>query len=173
MLIKLLGVIVVIFSASLIGYYFSKLTSYREEDLREMEKAIALWIEEARYGATPMIQAFWEIGERATGVVSQLFLQTSNGLEKKTEETAGKVWEKVWDQVKKDSYFNREDETAIVAFGKGLGHLDAQHQRNHAEMLLHYLKREQERLAAKKDKEGKLYLRMGTLMGILISVVLF
>ena len=86
--------------------------------------------------------------------------------------SAEEIWADVWKAGQKETFFRQEDMDALLLFGKTLGFLDKEQQKNSIRLFLRYLESAQEQGRRRLDKNGRLYYGMGVLSGLMLVTVL-
>lgn len=172
MIWKTIGAACIVLASSLLGFYWSRIGSYRIEDLRSMKKALTMLKSEILYAISPLPDALRNISIRVDRPAKDILLECSEELRKKKGQNANTIWSRAIENHKSQTYFEKPDLEAFFAFGQTLGYLDKQMQIQNIEITLEYLSHEIEVLREKQEKNQKLYQSLGILGGLLIAIVL-
>jgi stage III sporulation protein AB len=66
MLLKLLGSLIIIAGATVIGFTYSGIYLQKVKQLRDMQFALNMMETEISYTATPLIEVFFSVGEKSS-----------------------------------------------------------------------------------------------------------
>ncbi len=170
--LKMLGAFIVMLSCSIAGICFGKKIVYRIEELEQIQRAMTTLKNQIDFLATPLPEALQKIGSKQKNILSSLFLETAQEMEKREGEKGEEIWRKsvlTWEQ---KTYLERQDIDALLSFGTSIGYLDRAQQKASIELLLQYIETTLSELQQKKKQQQKLYPSMGILGGMLIVVML-
>lgn len=173
MIFKIIGVVLVIVSTTLMSLMFIKREKYHIEDLNDMKKALTIFKGDISFVSMPLAETFNSISTKTKGNIGKFFKKVSERLEERTGENAADIWEDVLYEFSGLLYFDDEDLEAFYSFGKILGYMDANQQMNNIDIALYYIKQKEDSLREKGIKNAKLYKSVGILSGLLIAVILF
>ena len=98
--------------------------------------------------------------------------ETAKAMAERTGETAEQIWEAVWMRHISHTYLLGEDYQSILRFGKTLGYLDQEQQKNSTELFLTELRQKCGQIERRLEKNGRLYYSMGFLGGLMLVIVL-
>lgn len=171
-MVQSIGICMILAVTTLTGAYFCLREKYRLQDLRELERAMVMLESQIRYLSVPLSEVLENISYQTSGQVGVLMQETAKAMAEKTGETADKIWETVWLQHLSHTYFSGEDYQSILRFGKTLGYLDQEQQKNSTDLFLTELRQKCGQLERRLEKNGRLYYSMGFLGGLLLVIVL-
>lgn len=101
-----------------------------------------------------------------------LMQETAKAMAERTGETAEQIWETVWMRHISHTYLSVDDYQSILRFGKTLGYLDQEQQKNSTELFLTELRQKCRQIEHRLEKNGRLYYSMGFLGGLMLVIVL-
>lgn len=171
-MVQSIGICMILAVTTLTGAYFCLREKYRLQDLRELERAMVMLESQIRYLSVPLSEVLENISYQTSGQVGVLMQETAKAMAEKTGETADKIWETVWLRHLSHTYFSGEDYQSILRFGKTLGYLDQEQQKNSTDLFLTELRQKCGQLERRLEKNGRLYYSMGFLGGLLLVIVL-
>lgn len=173
MLIRFAGAIALISGCTLLGLYYAAKEGYRISDLSEFKKALLILASEIEYMRTPLPQACINISTKTSGAISAMFEIFADYLGKNNSETAYRLWSKAAEETLQAAYLTAEDRQTVDSFGKTLGYLDKQMQKNAIDLAVSYIDEKTNALYAMQDKNTRMYRSLGVLGGLLLTVVLW
>ena len=172
MAIKILGMVLILFSTTMTGLYFSERYRYRAEDISSLKQALVMLKNQILFLAMPLPEGMQDVSIRIGGSVGKFFETAAGLMEQRTSAGAEIIWEQAVLKNCGGTYFVGEDLDAIIGFGKSLGYLNQTQQEASIDLLLTYLSDTEQQLLDKRAKNSRLYGSMGVLGGILMIVVL-
>lgn len=101
------------------------------------------------------------------GEVGELFLNTSKRM---SLEFAGEAWEKCLDST--NLMINEEDKEALKSLGKLLGSTDIEGQINQIDMVSSFLDEQINEAIDQKNKNEKMYKKLGIIIGLAVVIIL-
>ncbi|MCL2225781.1 MAG: stage III sporulation protein AB [Defluviitaleaceae bacterium] len=173
MLIRIAGTLLVMAGSVGLGMYFSAKESFRVQDLLEFKKALLILSSEIEYMRSTLADACENIAKRTSHGVSQIFERFSQLLSEGEGETAYQLWLEAMETNQDTTNLAREDRTVLEDFGKTLGYLDKQMQKNAIDYAVSYIDEKAAALAASSAKNKRMYQSLGVIGGLLITVVLW
>lgn len=157
----------ILMSSTLIGKYLSKRYLYRLEELEEMNTALNIFKSKVKFTYEPIPQIFEEISNGINKNVGNIFILAK---EKMKQENANIAWE----EAIKESNTNLKDEDKHVlnTLSKLLGQTDSEGQISQIEITQNFLEAQITEAREEKNKNEKLYSRLGTTIGLAIVIIL-
>ncbi|MCL2048502.1 MAG: stage III sporulation protein AB [Defluviitaleaceae bacterium] len=168
---KLIGTILIMTGSVGFGVYFSAKESFRVQDLLEFKKALLILSSEIEYMRATLSEACGNIAKRTGLGISGVFASFSHALANSEGETAYQLWRNAIDTGK--IFIAAEDRAVLDDFGKTIGYLDKQMQKNAIEYAVRYIDEKAATLQKQSDKNKKMYRSLGIIGGLLIAVVLW
>lgn len=171
MWLKWLGGGLVIAGCSGLGIWHSILFLSRLKILCELERGILILKGEIAYGRTPLPQAFEQMAERTSGVVSDFF-RTIAALLDEGKEDYQTLWGRTIHQFFTEHEMKKEDKKEFVDLGRTIGYLDAGMQLKSLQLYQERLHKSIRGMEQEKEKYMKLYPVVGTMCGALLFIIM-
>ena len=149
---RMAGILLIMGSTVWTGATLAAREKYRLRDLGELERGVLLLEGQIAYLSAPLPEVLESVGWKMEGAAGVIFRQAAEG--------------------QKETFFRQEDMDALLLFGKTLGFLDKEQQKNSIRLFLRYLESAQEQGRRRLDKNGRLYYGMGVLSGLMLVTVL-
>lgn len=166
-IIKYTMLFFILITSSLIGKYLSKRYSYRLKELEEMKTALSIFRSKISFTYSPIPEVFEEISENTKGNIGQIFKVSK---EKMKDTTANIAWEEAIEEV--ESNLNKEDKYTLKNLSKLLGQTDVEGQINQIDITQKFLETQIKEANEEKQKNEKLYSKLGTTIGLAIVIIL-
>ena len=179
MYLKITGIVLIMMSASLMGYLFSKDYIERINRLEQIQKMLILLKGEISYSNNSVQEALENISEMIEGKVGEFVTKVQESF-KKSEIPLSVAWSLGVDNIfDKKSSLKSEDKNSLKDFGRGLGITDRQTQINNIEKYQSQIQLTIKELKEEKNEKCKLYRMLGItcgaflgqIPGIIVSVV--
>ena len=155
MYLKIIGIVLIMMSASLMGYLFSKDYIERINRLEQIQKMLILLKGEISYSNNSVQEALENISEMIEGKVGEFVAKVQESF-KKSEMPLSVAWSLGVDNI----------------FGRGLGITDRQTQINNIEKYQSQIQLTIKELKAEKNEKCKLYRMLGITCGAFLGIVL-
>lgn len=166
-IIKFISLISILMLSSYIGIIISNKYKNRVIELKEIKKALNIFETKIKYTYEPVPDIFLEISENLKDNISNIFKEASN---KMKHITAKEAWVEAIDESKNN--MNKEDIEVIKSLGKLLGKTDIEGQVSQIEITQNFLGVQIKQALEQKQKNEKLYSRLGTAIGLAIVIIL-
>ena len=157
----------ILLSSSLIGKYLSRKYLYRLEELEEMNSALNIFKSKIKFTYEPIPEIFQEISENSKKNIGKIFLEAK---EKMKIDNANIAWEKAVEE--SNTNLKKEDKNIIKNLSKLLGQTDSEGQISQIEITQNFLETQIKEAIQEKQKNEKLYSRLGTTIGLAIVIAL-
>lgn len=163
---KIIGIIIVVLSTSLIGIYFSDKLKNRVRELKNINYMFEQISVLVRYKALTVYEVIDEL--RQNQVCSNL------NFIKKFIQREDIPFEKQWSQSIDNSqnYLNNEDKRVLKSFGNVFGTSDIEGQLSDIELYRHNFIKIENDANEEFEKKSKLYKSLGIIGGAFISIML-
>ncbi len=165
--IKFFILFLILITSSLIGKNIAKKYSNRLKELEDMSNALNIFKSKIVFTYSPIPEIFDEISSKIKGNIGLVF---KNAKEKMAIETAEAAWEKAVEEV--SSNLNKEDKYTIKTLAKLLGQTDAEGQVCQIEITKKFLDEQIKDAVEQKQKNEKLYSKLGVTIGLTIIIIL-
>ena len=168
----MLGLKIIIYSCiflscSAIGLLISKKYEERVVQLKEFKNALNMFKTKIKFTYEPIPEIFQEISKNTNKNVRNIFL---NAKEKMNATTANIAWKQAIDE--SITNLKDEDKQILKTLSKLLGQTDSEGQISQIEITEKFLDIQIKEATDDKQKNEKLYTRLGTIMGLAIVIVL-
>ena len=166
-IIKYIMLFFILASCSLIGRYLAKKYVIRVIDLEEMKNALNMFKAKIKFTYQPMPEVFEEISQNTAEGVKEIFILAK---EKMNKMPASKAWEEAVEETR--TGFTKEDKYVIKTLSKLLGQTDIEGQISQIEITEKFLETQLKQAQEEKNKNEKLYSKLGTTIGLAIVIIL-
>lgn len=171
-MLKILGSLIVILATSIIGFSYAKVYGIRVKQIRNMQYALSMLESEIIYTATPLIQAFQIVGERAYEGVRELFVNMSEMLKQRESGGVFETFNKAYEKSRNILYFEKEEVEVIASFMQSLGSSDIEGQKKNFNITIKKLEEFEKKAEEARIKNEKLYKYFGVCAGMIIVIIL-
>lgn len=165
--IKYFILFLIFISSSLIGRILSKKYSYRLQELEDMKNALNIFKSKIKFTYEPIPAIFEEISSCVSFNVAQIFKLAK---EKMQKNNANISWEQSVDGAVTN--LNEDDKHIIKSLSKLLGQTDIDGQVSQIDITQNFLEAQIKDAQIEKQKNEKLYNRLGTTIGLAIVVIM-
>ena len=166
-IIKYFILFIILVACSLIGRYLSRKYIIRVNELEEMRNALNMLQSKIKFTYEPIPEIFGEIVQATCGSVGQVFRLAK---EKMTTNTANIAWEKAVEE--SENNLTKEDKYVLKTLSKLLGQTDVEGQISQIEITQKFLETQLKEAQQQKEKNEKLYSKLGTTIGLAIVIIL-
>lgn len=166
-IIKYFILFLILVSSSMIGKILSKKYVHRLEELEEMRNSLNILKTKIKFTYEPIPEIFEEISKNANQNIRNIF---KSAKEKMSTMTANIAWEQAIDE--STTNLKDEDKHVLKTLSKLLGQTDSEGQISQIEITEKFLDTQIKEATEEKQKNEKLYTRLGTIMGLAIVIVL-
>lgn len=153
--------------STLIGRLMAKKYVHRLEELEDTKAALNMLKSKIKFTYEPIPEIFDEISKSTTKNISSIFINAKNKL---NNQTASKSWEAAVEET--NCNLNEEDKKAIKTLSKLLGQTDVEGQISQIEITESFLENQIQEAIIERQKNEKLYTRLGTIMGMTVVIIL-
>lgn len=166
-IIKYFMLFIVLVVCSLIGKYLSKRYVIRVNELEEMRNALNMLQSKIKFTYEPIPEIFGEISQNTNKNVGQVFQLAK---EKMENSTANIAWEEAVDEAQNS--LTKEDKHVLKTLSKLLGQTDVEGQTSQIQITQKFLETQLKEAQEEKEKNEKLYSKLGTTIGLAIVIIL-
>lgn len=153
--------------SSLIGRFIAKKYSYRLEELEEIKNILNVFKAKIRFTYEPIPEIFREISNNARENIGQIFEKAGKNMQ---DFSAGEAWEKAVQT--SETNLTNEDLHVLLMLSKMLGQTDVEGQISQIEITENFLEKQIKEAQQEKNKNEKLYHKLGTAIGLAIVIIL-
>ncbi len=165
--IKYITLILMFFASTFLGKLIAKKYVYRNKELEEMKNSLNMLQSKIKFTYDPIPEIFEEIGNMIKGNVGQIFLNAKNNMK---NDLAYIAWQNAVEETM--SHFNSLDKEAIISLSKLLGQTDVEGQVSQIQVTQELLSARIENANLEKQKNEKLYSKLGVTIGLAIVITL-
>ena len=165
--LKYLMLFFILVACSLIGRYLAKKYILRVKELEEIRNALNMFQSKIKFTYETIPQIFEEIAKNTSKNVGQVFQLAR---EKMKDNTANIAWEQAVEESQNN--LNKEDKYVLKTLSKLLGQTDIEGQTSQIEITQRFLETQLQEAQEQKEKNEKLYSKLGTTIGLAIVIIL-
>ena len=166
-MIKYFMLFIILVACSLIGRYLSKKYVIRVNELEEMKNALNMFQSKIKFTYEPIPEIFGEIAQNTNKSIGQVFKIAK---EKMETNTANMAWEEAIEE--SENNLTKEDKYVLKTLSKLLGQTDIEGQTSQIEITQKFLETQLKEAQEQKEKNEKLYSKLGTTIGLAIVIIL-
>jgi len=167
-ILKYFILFIILVSCSLIGKYLSKKYVLRVNQLEEMKNALNMFQSKVKFTYEPIPEIFAEIAKNTNKSIGQVFQLAQ---EKMQTKTANIAWEESIEE-SQNNYLTKEDKQVLKTLSKLLGQTDVEGQTSQIQITQKFLETQLKEAQEQKEKNEKLYSKLGTTIGLAIVIIL-
>ena len=166
-IIKYVMLFLIFISANLIGKIIAKKYTDRLQELEEMKNALNIFKSKIKFTYQPIPEIFEEISNNSNRNIANIFKSSRENMENLSAEEA---WIKAIEESKNN--LTKEDKNTLKMLSKLLGQTDVNGQISQIEITENFLETQIKQAQEEKQKNEKLYMRLGTTIGLVIVIIL-
>ncbi len=166
-IIKYSMLFIILVACSLIGRYLSRKYIIRVNELEEMRNALNMLQSKIKFTYEPIPEIFGEIAQATCKSVGQVFRLAKENM---ATNTANIAWEKAVEE--SENNLIQEDKYVLKTLSKLLGQTDVEGQISQIEITQKFLETQLKEAQQQKEKNEKLYSKLGTTIGLAIVIIL-
>lgn len=166
-IIKIFILFIVFIISNYIGKMIAGKYKYRLEELIEMKNAINVFKTKIKFTYEPIPEIFDEISQNSSKNIQNIFSKAKEEMQNKDAEEA---WQNAVMEVQNN--LNEEDKKTLCILAKMLGKSDIDGQVSQIDMTLGFLEKQIKQAEEERNKNEKLYRKLGTIMGLAIVIIL-
>lgn len=165
--IKYIILFLILMLSSILGKILSKKYVHRLEELEEFKNSLNIFKNKIKFTYEPIPDIFDEISKTRIKNVGNIF---KSAKEKMNNQNANIAWEESIDE----SYNNlkEDDKNVLKTLSKLLGQTDIDGQISQIEITEKFLDIQIKEAVEDKQKNEKLFIRLGTIIGLAILIIL-
>lgn len=166
-ILKYFMLFIILVVCSLIGKYLSKKYVIRVNELEEMKNALNMFQSKIKFTYEPIPEIFGEIAQNTSRSIGEIFTCAK---EKMKMATASVAWEEAIEETQNN--LTKEDKYVLKTLSKLLGQTDVEGQTSQIEITQKFLETQIKEAQEEKEKNQKLYSKLGTTIGLAIVIIL-
>lgn len=167
--LKYILLVIVFCTSTIIGILISKKYSNRVYILKELKNALNIFEVKINFSYETIPEIFNEISQKIGGPAGKIFSDTVKYINGKNM-LAGKAWETA--VIDNSNELKKEDIYCIKNLGKMLGSTDLDGQISQIKLVEEFINNQLEEALHEKNKNAKMYQKLGAIVGLIIVIVL-
>ena len=171
-MLKVAGIIIIIFASTGLGITFANDMKKRVEHMKTLKKMIMMLDGEIKYANSPLAEAFYNIAKRIEYPFSDFLNQVAKELEAFTGNTFKIVWRNHIKQDLKQTKLTAKDKEELKNLGENMGYLDREMQHNSIMLYGEQLEKEITEADGELQAKMKVYHSLGIMGGLFLAVIL-
>ncbi len=164
---KLVILFIIFFLSNLIGKMIAGKYRYRYEELKQMKSALNMFKTKVKFTYDTIPEIFEEISKNFNRNVGQVF---QNAKVKMDYKSAEESWKESIEE--SENNMTDEDKQILVMMSKMLGKSDVDGQISQIDITLEFLEKQLENSFEEKNKNERLFRKLGTIMGLTLVTIL-
>lgn len=168
--LKYILLFLIFISSSLIGKFLAQKYTYRFKELEELKSVLNIIKSKIKFTYEPIPEIFSEIIDNKSQYNNNIINIFKLAKEKLQYHTAENAWNEAVDETINN--LNKEDRQALKNLSKSLGQTDIEGQISQIDITQNFIDIQLKNALEEKQKNGKLYYKLGTIIGIAITIIL-
>lgn len=169
--IKILLLIGVFCTSTVIGILFSKKYSNRLSILNNIKSGLNIFEVKLNFSCETISEIFTEIANKINGSAGKIFSDTVTYMNySEGNFIAGEAWEKAINN--NSEYLKKQDIDSLKTLGKLLGKTDVEGQISQIKLVYEFLEKQISEAVEEKNKNEKMYQKLGAIVGLVTVIVL-
>lgn len=166
-MIKLFILFVIFLLSNFIGRVIAGKYRYRLEELKELKSALEIFKTKIKFTYETIPEIFDEIAKISSKNIQNIFI---NARQLMNIKSAGEAWKQSIQET--NCNINSEDKDTLTILSKMLGKSDVDGQVSQIDVTLQFLEKQIQEAEDDKNKNEKLYKKLGAIMGLAIVIIL-
>jgi len=170
-MLKIIGCIMVLTASTLIGFIYGLGFKNRTMQLIELQRSVYQLQNEIIYTHTPLPEAFYNISNKSSGVIGNIFREISRKLYSNEVDTVFEAFKDVLNVKNENLYLLEEDYNLIFSFARNLGESDLEGEKKIFLLTLENLKSQINLASNIMNKNLKMYRVLGFTIGAMVIIM--
>lgn len=171
-MIKLLGIIMILASSTIIGFLFGENLKKRFEQLNEFERAINHLQNEIIYAYTSLPEAIINVSEKSGQPIKNFLKDISECLSNNEVNSVYEAFEISYMKNKNNFKLHKNDIDVLITLSKTLGECDIDGEKRMFELTLDNLRKQIDYAENNMNKSLKMYRYLGFSVGAAVVIIL-
>ena len=171
-MLKLLGIVLVVFSCTAMGWNQSIAVENRLRQLREIEKLVHLILGEITYRKETLPEVLLHTSRKAASPFDVFLREVAQQASLYQGECFSGIFRKQAEECLKNSNLTANELETFMQLGEYLGWLDIEMQRNTMALYLEQLKQDIGNLSRELPARKKICRSLGVMAGIFLAIIL-
>ncbi|NHN28845.1 stage III sporulation protein SpoIIIAB [Paenibacillus agricola] len=172
-MLKLLGAILILLSATLFGFYQAQQFARRPKQIADLVRSLQRLETEMVYAMTPLPQALQQLAHTCPAPVSLLFRYAAEELKHAAGRTVQHIWGEAIAIHWKHTALKTGEQDIARQLGTTLGLSDSNDQVKHIRLAIHQLEGELDTAVEERKRYESMWRSLGLLMGALIVILMY
>ncbi|WP_051623552.1 stage III sporulation protein SpoIIIAB [Clostridium hydrogeniformans] len=172
MIFKIIGFSLILIACTLGGFIYGQSFLKREEELKDLERALVDLENEILYIQEPLPYAFLSIGEKNKGNIKNIFLFASSLLSEGEVEGVYEALDKALEKYNDLLSLSKGDRSILLNLSKNLGAIDREGHKKIFSLTSSELKIRIREAHEESLKSSKMYRALGVSLGLTIVIFL-
>ena len=155
---------------SYIGFVIGENYKKRSVNLKEFQKAILLMNNDVIYTNIPLMEALYDVSEKVSGELSQMFREIASTLEKGEANSVFDIFNNIYGKYENDLSFKKEDYGIVSDFFRTLGETGVFGQEKIFKLTSEQVKLNYQEALKEAKVNIKMYRTLGVCAGALIVI---
>ena len=155
---------------SYIGFVIGENYKKRSVNLKEFQKAILLMNNDVIYTNIPLMEALYDVSEKVSGELSQMFREIASTLEKGEANSVFDIFNNIYGKYENDLSFKKEDYSIVSDFFRTLGETGVFGQEKIFKLASEQVKLNYQEALKEAKVNIKMYRTLGVCAGVLIVI---
>lgn len=166
-ILKFVNIICIFICTTIIGMKYAKKYSKRLDNLLSIKNMLNIFKAKIKFTSKSIPDIFKEMSENIENETKEIFIKASEYMKNMIAKDA---FNKAIDE--SNVYLKKEDKDTIKELSKMLGDTDIEGQISQIELVEGFLENNIKQAEEEKEKNGKLYKRLGITTGLIIAIIL-
>jgi stage III sporulation protein AB len=173
MMLKLLGAIMILLSATLFGFYKAQQYARRPRQIADVIRSLQRLETEIIYGATPLPEAILTVANSCPRPVQYIFRSVGEELGQAGGRSAQQIWQHSVALHWKHTSMKSGEQDMVSQLGFTLGLSDRNDQVKHLRLAVQQLQGEIENAQEERKRYESMWRSLGLLIGALIVILMY
>ncbi|MEG0772911.1 stage III sporulation protein SpoIIIAB [Clostridium sp.] len=171
-MIKILGLLLIVGSSTVIGFIYGDGMRKRVRELKELQRGIYVLKNEINFMQSLLPEALVKVSEKCTGSINKIFRTTSDILLKNEEVDVFRSFKKSIEINSKILSLTNEDLNIFLDLCKSLGEMDVEGHNDMFNLVSENLNKAINEAESNLDKNIKMYRFLGFSFGAMVAIIL-
>ncbi|GAA4845869.1 stage III sporulation protein SpoIIIAB [Paenibacillus vulneris] len=172
-MLKLLGAMMILLSATLFGFYQAQQYSRRPKQIGDVIRALQRLETEIVYGFTPLREALMKVASSCPQPVTAIFRHTAEELGQAGGRPAQQIWQQSLQEHWKHTSMKAGEQDIVRQLGFTLGLSDSADQVKHLRLAIQQLQGELDGAEEERKRYEGMWRSLGLLMGALVVILMY
>lgn len=171
-MIKILGILLILISSTVVGFMYGEGMKKRVRELNELLRGVYILKNEINYMHSLLPEALMKVSEKCTGTIKKIFVDASKILLSNEAADVYTSFKKSIDINKSNINLTKEDLSIFLDLSKSLGELDVDGHNDIFSLVTENLNKAIIGAESNLEKSIKMYRYLGFSFGAMIAIVL-